>query len=83
MQAKGHQRHVLQGRWGNDSRKPEKEMAVFRRIELKTGLQWRVSAFPSGYGSVLGGIPTRSAHRYTQIRLTTDRAYRSAWACIP
>ncbi len=45
MQAKGHQRHVLQGRWGNDSRKPEKEMAVFRRIELKTGLQWRVSAF--------------------------------------
>ncbi len=50
MQAKGHQRHVLQGRWGNDSRKPEKEMAVFRRIELKTGLQWRVSAFRSEYG---------------------------------
>ncbi len=50
MQAKGHQHHVLQGRWGNDSRKPEKEMAVFRRIELKTGLQWRVSAFRSEYG---------------------------------
>ncbi len=59
MQAKGHQRHVLQGRWGNDSRKPEKEMAVFRRIELKTGLQWRVSAFRSGYGSVLSGVTTQ------------------------
>ena len=83
MQAKGHQRHVLQGRWGNDSRKPEKEMAVFRRIELKTRLLWRVSAFPSGYGSVLSGVTTQSAHRYTQVRPNTDRALHSAWACIP
>ncbi len=49
MEAKGHQHHGLQGRQADDSLKRKKAVAVFRRNELKTRLQWRVSALCSEY----------------------------------